>query len=96
MQIDLMTLNPYLSSPFLFAKNQLEMGLKKTYLMLYPIGFVGIQFQIAQRWNQLIPGYWSQLTPGYHLSPRTEIERMEKMKRMETMKRMEAMNHQRY
>ena len=107
MQIDLMTLNPYLSSPFLFAKNQLEMGLKMPYLMLCPIGFVGIQFQIDRRWNQLIADYWNYLTPEHHLNPRSEIERIEKihhqrnsliqmiarMMRTEVV-RMETINHQ--
>ena len=79
MQIDLMTLNPYLSSPFLFAKNQLEMGLKMPYLMLCPIGFVGIQFQIARRWSQMIPDYWNHLIPEHRLNPRSEIERMERI-----------------
>ena len=79
MQIDLMTLNPYLSAPFLFAKNQLEMGLKMPYLMLCLIGFVEIQSQIARRWNQLIADYWNYLTPEHHLNPRSEIERIEKI-----------------
>ena len=79
MQIDLMTLNPYLSSPFLFAKNQLEMGLKMPYLMLCPIGFVGIQFRIAQRWSQLMLDYWNHLIPEHRLNPRSEIERMERI-----------------
>jgi len=79
MQIDLKTLNPYLSSPFLFAKNQLEMGLKMPYLMLCPIGFVGIQFQIARRWSQMIPDYWNHLIPEHRLNPRSEIERMERI-----------------
>ena len=79
MQIDLKTLNPYLSSPFLFAKNQLEMGLKMPYLMLCPIGFVEIQSQIARRRNQLIADYWNYLTPEHHLNPRSEIERIEKI-----------------
>ena len=79
MQIDLKTLNPYLSSPFLFAKNQLEMDLKMPHLMLYPIGFVEIQSQIARRWNQLIADYWNYLTPEHHLNPRSEIERIEKI-----------------
>jgi|AP03_1055505.scaffolds.fasta_scaffold184160_2 hypothetical protein len=105
-----MTLNPYLSSPFLFAKSQPEMGQKIPYLMLYPIDFVGILFQIARRWNQLIPDYLSHLTPGHHLNPRTEAERMEKiyhqrnsliqmiarMKMMRTVfEKMEKINHQR-
>jgi len=107
MQIDLKTLNPYLSSPFLFAKNQLEMGLKMPYLMLCPIGFVEIQSQIARRWNQLIADYWNYLTPEHHLNPRSEIERIEKihhqrnsliqmiarMMRTEVV-RMETINHQ--
>ena len=79
MQIDLKTLNPYLSSPFLLAKNQLEMGLKMPYPMLCPIGFVEIQSQIARRWNQLIADYWNYLTPEHHLNPRSEIERIEKI-----------------
>jgi hypothetical protein len=72
-----MTLNPYLNSLLPFAKSQPEMGQKIPYLMLCPIGFVGIQFQIARRWNQLIPDYWSHLTPGHLLNLRTEVERME-------------------
>ena len=79
MQIDLKTLNPYLSSPFLLAKNQLEMGLKMPYPMLCLIGFVEIQSQIARRWNQLIADYWNYLTPEHHLNPRSEIERIEKI-----------------
>ena len=79
MQIGLKTLHPYLSSPFLFAKNQLEMGLKMPYLMLCPIGFVGIQFQIARRWSQMIPDYWNHLIPEHRLNPRSEIERMERI-----------------
>ena len=79
MQIALKTLDPYLSSPFLFAKNQLEMGLKMPYLMLYPIGFVGIQFRIARRWSQMMPDYWNHLIPEHRLNPRSEIERMERI-----------------
>ena len=79
MQIGLKTLNPYLSSPFPFAKNQLEMDLKVPYLMLCPIGFVEIQSQIARRWNQLIADYWNYLTPEHHLNPRSEIEMIEKI-----------------
>ena len=99
MQIDLMTLNPYLSSPFLFAKNQLEMGLKMPYLMLCPIGFVEIQSQIARRWNQLIADYWNYLTPEHHLNPRSEIERIEKIHHqrnslIQMIARMETINHQ--
>ena len=99
MQIDLMTLNPYLSSPFLFAKSQPEMGQKIPYLMLYPIDFVGILFQIARRWNLLIPDYLSHLTPGHHLNPRTEAERMEKIYHqrnslIQMIARMETLNHQ--
>ena len=83
------------------------MGQKIPYLMLYPIDFVGILFQIARRCNQLIPDYLSHLTPGHHLNPRTEAERMEKiylqrnsliqmiarMMRTEVV-RMETINHQ--
>ena len=99
MQIDLMTLNPYLSSPFLFAKNQLEMGLKMPYLMLCPIGFVGIQFQIARRWSQMIPDYWNHLIPEHRLNPRSEIERMERIHHqrnslIQMIARMETINHQ--
>ena len=81
MPIDLKTLSPYLSSPFLFAKNQLEMSLKMPYLMLCPIGYVEIQSQIARRWNQLIADYWNYLTPEHHLNPRSEVERMETINR---------------
>ena len=101
-----MTLNPYLNSLLLFAKSQPEMGQKIPYLMLCPIDFVGILFQIARRWNQLIPDYLSHLTPGYHLNPRTEVERINhrrnsliqmivRMKMMRTeVERMERINHQ--
>tara|TARA_B100000745_G_C19865403_1_gene288216 strand:- start:54 stop:404 length:351 start_codon:yes stop_codon:yes gene_type:complete len=71
-----MTLNPYLNSLLLFAKSQPEVGQKIPYLMLCPIDFVGVLFQIARRWNQLIPDYLSHLSPGYHLNPRTEVERI--------------------
>ena len=84
MQIDLMTLNPYLSSVFLFGKSQLEMGQKMPSLMLCPIGFVRIQTQIVRHWghlipeywNHLTPEYWNHLTPGHFLSPRIAIEKM--------------------
>ena len=102
-----MTLSPYLSSPFLLARFQPEMGQKKSYPMLCPIGFVEIQSQIARRWNQLIADYWNYLTPEHHLNPRSEIERIEKihhqrnsliqmiarMMRTEVV-RMETINHQ--
>ena len=87
MQIDLMTLNPYLSSVFLFGKSQLEMGQKMPSLMLFPIGFVRIQTQIVRHWghlipeywNHLTPEYWNHLTPGHFLSPRIAIEKMGKI-----------------
>ena len=79
MQIDLMTLNPYLSSVFLFGKSQLEMGQKMPSLMLCPIGFVRIQTQIARHWSRLIPEYWNHLNLGHHLNPRIAIEKMGKI-----------------
>ena len=79
MQIDLMTLNPYLSSVFLFGKSQLEMDQKMPFLMLRPIGFVRTQTQIARHWGHLIPEYWRHLTPGHLLSPRIVVERMGKI-----------------
>ena len=79
MQIDLMTLNPYLSSVFLFGKSQLEMGQKMPSLMLCPIGFVRTQTQIARHWSYLILEYWRHLTPVHLLSPRIAIEKMGKI-----------------
>ena len=74
-----MTLNPYLSSVFLFGKSQLEMGQQMPSLMLCPIGFVWIQTQIVRHWGHLIPEYWNHLTPGHFLSPRIAIEKMGKI-----------------
>ena len=79
MQIDPMTLNPYLSSVLLFGKSQLEMGQKMPSLMLCPIGFVRIQTQIARHWSYLILEYWRHLTPGHLLNPRTAVEKMGKI-----------------
>ena len=74
-----MTLNPYLSSVFLFGKSQLEVGQKMPSLMLCLIGFVRTQTQIARHWSHLILEYWRHLTPGHVLSPRIAIERMGKI-----------------
>ncbi len=79
MQIDPMTLTPYLSSVLLFGKSQLEMGQKMPSLMLCPIGFVRTQTQIARHWSHLILEYWRHLTPGHLLSPRIAIEKMGKI-----------------
>jgi hypothetical protein len=35
--------------------------------------------QIARHWSHLILEYWRHLTPGHHLSPKTEVETMEKI-----------------
>ena len=96
MQIDLMTLNPYLSSVFLFGKSQLEMGQKMPSLMLCLIGFVRTQTQIARHWSYLILEYWRHLTPGHHLNPRIAIEKMGKISHqrnswIQTIARMKTM-----
>ena len=79
MQIDPMTLNPYLSSVLLFAKSQLEMSQKFPSLMLCPIGFARTQTKIARYWSYLILEYWRHLTPGHLLSLRIAIEKMGKI-----------------
>jgi hypothetical protein len=91
-----MTLNPYLSSVFLFGKSQLEMGQKMPSLMLCPIGFVRIQTQIARHWSRLIPEYWNHLNLGHHLNPRIAIEKMGKISHqmnswIQTIARMKTM-----